>query len=135
MDIVKYEPTQIVKIAVGELTVPVEAAAELSRLALIEKNILVEYLKDAKRDEETNKWFVPQQALQWSRELRMLLKDIHEINKGVEEKVMMERIDISKIIFKEMAKKMDNEELVSFVKTLSGKKNEVKERVIIEPEH
>ena len=66
-DLVEYEPTEVVKITLSDLTVPVETAVELSKLALVEKGVLVELLKDAERHEESGKLIMHPETLYWAR--------------------------------------------------------------------
>ena len=120
-DITEFKPTQIIEIAVGDLSAPVASSVELSKLALIEKSILVDLLQNASRDEETGKLFLHPDTLGWAREFRMLLKDIHEITKGVQEKVQMKQLDLVAEVYKQAMKKMDNTEVIDLIKKLETK--------------
>jgi len=123
MDIAKYSPTAIVKITVDELTVPIDTGIEMSKLAVSEKEVLLDLLKEAYEHEDEEKRAILKQALEWYRELRHMLKDIHDLTKGVQERAMLKGYEIQGQIAKEMAKKMSNEDLVKFIKTLE-KENE-----------
>jgi uncharacterized membrane protein YfbV (UPF0208 family) len=60
-------------------------------------------------------------TLGWAREYRMLLKDIHELTKGVQEKVQMKQLDIVTEVYKQAMKKMDNTEVINLIKKLESK--------------
>ena len=119
-DIVEFEPTEIVKISVGELTAPVETGVELSKLFVYEKKILSELFKDIDRDEETNKMIIPPDVLKWAKEVRLLAKDINDMTKGVQEKAIMKKIDIVGEIYKKGIKNMDDKKLIKLVKNLEN---------------
>jgi len=118
MEIVEYEPTKIVKIAVQDLTVPVETGIELSKLAIVEKTILVELLKNADRDEETDKLILHPDTITWAKELRLLLKDINDMTKGVQDKAMLKQMDIVGKIYSEAMKKMEDKDVITLIKKL-----------------
>ena len=118
MNIVEYEPTQIIKIQVGDLTLPVDTGVELSKLAVVEKTILVELLKEAEKHEESGRLLLHPDTLPWAKELRLLLKDIHEMTKGVQEKAMLKQMDVVGDIYKQALKNMDNKELVTLIRKL-----------------
>jgi len=116
--IVKFEPTEIVKIAIGDLSAPVETAVELSKLAIIEKNLLVDLLAHSERDEDTDKLYIHPEALGWARELRMTLKDIHSLTQGVQEKVMLKKMDIIGELYKKVIKENKPEDIIKRIREL-----------------
>ena len=128
-DIVEYEPTEVVKLTISDLTVPIETATELSKLALVEKSVLVELLKDAERHEESGKLIIHPETLYWAKELRMILKDINDITKGLQEKAMLKKMDIVGDLYKEILKKSTDQDLVKLIKRLE--KNDPNESITL----
>jgi len=121
MSIVKipeYEPTEIVKISISDLTVPIDTAIELSKLAVIEKGILIELLKDAEKHKDTKKWILHPDTIYWAKELRMIIKDLNDMTKGVQEKAMLKKMDIVGDLYKEILKKTDDHDMVKLIKSL-----------------
>lgn len=114
----EYETTSLVKISVEELTIPIETGIELSKLALVEKQVLIELLKNAERHKDTKKWILHPETLFWAKELRMILKDINDITKGVQEKAMLKKMDIVGDLYKEIIKKAEDKDLITFIKKL-----------------
>ena len=115
-----FEPTQIIKISVGELSAPVETAIELQKLAILEKSLLMDILQHSDRDEESGKLFIHPEALGWARELRMILKDIHDLTKGVQEKVMLKKMDVMGNLYKQVLKDTKPEDIIRTIRELQN---------------
>ena len=115
-----FEPTQIIKISVGELSAPVETAIELQKLAILEKTLLMDILQHSDRDEESGKLFIHPEALGWARELRMILKDIHDLTKGVQEKVMLKKMDVMGNLYKQVLKDKKPEDIIRTIRELQN---------------
>jgi hypothetical protein len=117
-DIQKFEPTAVAKIAVGDLTAPVQTGVELSKLAVLQKSIVIDLLQNSKRDKDSNILILHPDALPWVKEYRMTLKDIDLLTKGVQEKMALKQIDLVGEIYKQALKNMDSIEIVRLVKKL-----------------
>ncbi len=117
-DLVEYEPTEVIKITISDLTVPMNTAIELQKLALVEKGVLVELLKDAERHEESGKLIMHPETLYWAKELRMIIKDIDVLTKGVQEKAMLKKMDIVGDLYKQILKNASDTDLVKLIKKL-----------------
>ena len=115
---VEYEPTEVIKITISDLTVPMNTAIELQKLALVEKGVLVELLKDAERHEESGKLIMHPETLYWAKELRMIIKDIDVMTKGVQEKAMLKKMDIVGDLYKQILKNASDTDLVKLIKKL-----------------
>ena len=113
-----FRPTEIVEISVGELTAPIQTGVELSKLASIEKIILLDLLTHSLRDPDTDQLIPHPDALAWARELRMLYGDIHALTSGVQEKVMMKKMDIIGALYKEMVKNKDPKDVINTIREL-----------------
>ena len=113
-----FEPSEVVKISVGDLSAPVQTGVELSKLAVLEKNILVDLLAHTEREEVSGKLILHPEALSWARELRMLYKDIHEMTSGVQEKVMMKKMDIIGALYKQMMKDNKPKDIIKKIREL-----------------
>lgn len=119
-NLTEYEPTEVIKIRISDLTVPMETAIELQKLALVEKSILVELLKAAEFDEDTKKPILHPETLYWAKELRMLIKDIDVMTKGVQEKAMLKKMDIVGDLYKEILKKANEQDIIKMIKMLDN---------------
>ena len=115
--IIKMRPTQIVKIAVGDLSAPVATGTELSKLAVIEKEIIMDLLSHSER--VNDKLILDPNALYWIKEYRMLLKDIGDLTRGVQEKVIMKQMDVVGELYKKIIKDKPPEEIIKMVRDLS----------------
>ena len=118
--LIEMNPTEIVKISVGELTAPVATSVELSKLFITVKDVFYDLLTHSKREEETNQLIPHPDALAWEKELRLLLKDINELTKGVQEKVMMKKMDIVAELYKQATKGKSTKEIIQTVKELNA---------------
>lgn len=118
--LVTFKPTEIVQISVGDLSAPVETGVELSKLMLIEKNLLVDLLAHTDRDKESGKLIIHPDALGWARELRMLLKDIHDLTRGVQEKVLLKKMDVVGELYKSVIKNNKPEDIIRTIKELQN---------------
>lgn len=116
--LVVFRPSEVVQISVGDLSAPVQTGVELSKLAVLEKNILVDMLAHTQRDEESGNLVLHPDALAWARELRMLYGDIHALTSGVQEKVMMKKMDIIGALYKEMVKNKDPKDVINTIREL-----------------
>ena len=115
--LINFEPTQIVKIAVGDLSAPMETAIELTKMAVVMKNIWLDILRRSPKNDKDE--YIPNPAaLPWMKEFRMTVKDIHEMTKGVQEKVMMKQMDIMAGFYKEAMKSTDTKGMISKIKEL-----------------
>jgi len=118
----KFKPTKIIEIMVGDLTVPVDTASELSRLATVEKDIILDLLtKAAKSEDDTEKYANLRQALKWVAEYRHLNVAIHGMTKGVQERAMMKGFEVQGNLYRELIKKLPDDRIVEIVNEL--KKN------------
>lgn len=118
--LVIFKPTEIVKIAISDVSAPVNTAVELSKLAAIEKKIVVDMLKNTTRDKESQQLIMHPDALAWARELRMTLKEVHELTAGVQEKVMMKKIDVVGELYKKVIKENKPEEIIKLIKSMEN---------------
>jgi len=117
---IQMNPTEIVKISVGDLTAPVATSVELSKLAIIVKEVFLDLLVHSERDEESGQLVVHPDALAWEKEFRLLLKDIHELTKGVQEKVMLKKMDIVAQLYKQATKGKSTAEIIKTVRELES---------------
>ena len=115
--LIEFKPTQIVEIAVDDLSAPMETAIELTKMAVIMKNIWLDILQRPPKNED-GKHVPNPAALPWMKEFRMTVKDIHEMTKGVQEKVMMKQMDIMAGFYKEAMKSTDTKGMISKIKEL-----------------
>lgn len=120
LDIVEYEPTEVIKISISDLTVPMDTAMELQKLLLVEKAVIVELLKSAEFDKDTKKPILHPETLFWIKELRMGIKDFDAMTKGVQEKAMLKKMDIVGDLYKEILKKSTDHDLVKLIKKLEN---------------
>ena len=118
--LIQMNPTEIVKISVGDLTAPVATSVELSKLAIIVKDVFLDLLVHSDRDEESGQLIVHPDALAWEKEFRLLLKDIHELTKGVQDKVMMKKMDIVAQLYKQATKGKTTAEIIKTVRELES---------------
>lgn len=118
--LIQMNPTEIVKISVGDLTAPVATSVELSKLAIIVKDVFLDLLVHSTRDEESGQLIPHPDALAWEKELRLLLKDIHELSKGVQEKVMLKKMDIVAALYKQATKGKTPQEIIQTVRELES---------------
>jgi len=112
------QPTEIVKISVGDISAPVATGTELTKLAIIVKNVFLDLLTHSKRDEETDQLIPHPEALAWVKELRLLIKDIHDLTKGVQDKVMMKKMDLVADLYKQATKGKTTQEIIKTVREL-----------------
>lgn len=112
-----FRPTEVVEISLGEISAPVETATELTKLAILEKQILTDLLANSKRSED-GQMIIHPDALSWAKEYRMLCKDIHELTKGPQEKVMMKKMDIVGNLYVQLMKNNKPQEIIEKIKEL-----------------
>lgn len=117
-DIIKMEPTQIIKIAVGDLSAPVATGVELSKLAEMEKLVFLDLLTHSERDEETGKLIIDPNALDWGKEYKKTLKIIHDLTKGVQEKAMLKKMDVAGALYKSIIKNNKPQDVIKMIKQL-----------------
>lgn len=117
-DIIKMEPTQIIKIAVGDLSAPVATGVELSKLAEMEKLVFLDLLTHSKRDEESGKLIIDPNALDWGKEYKKTLKIIHDLTKGVQEKAMLKKMDVAGALYKSIIKNNKPQDVIKMIKQL-----------------
>ena len=118
--LIEMNPTEIVKISVGDLTAPVATGVELGKLFLIVKDVFLDLLTHSERDEETNQLIPHPDALAWEKELRLLIKDMHDLTKGVQEKVMLKKMDIVAQLYKQATKGKSPQEIIQTVRELES---------------
>lgn len=118
--LIQMNPTEIIKISVGDLTAPVATSVELSKLAIIVKDVFLDLLIHSTRDEETGQLIPHPDALAWEKEFRLLLKDIHDLTKGVQEKVMLKKMDIVAQLYKQATKGKTTAEIIKTVRELES---------------
>ena len=119
-DLVKFKPTEIVEISIGDLSAPVATAIELQKLAIIQKQVFLDLLTHSDRDEDTDKFIPDPNAIHWGRELRATLKVIHELTKGVQEKAIMKKMDIVGEMYKQLMKEKKPEEVIQLIRELEN---------------
>lgn len=117
-DLIKFRPTEIVEIELGELTAPIATATELQKLAITQKNVYLDLLTHSPRDEDSDRLLVDPNAIHWGREFRATLKTIHELTKGVQEKALMKKIDIVGEMYKKLAKDKEPHEIIQLIRDL-----------------
>lgn len=115
---IMMEPTEIVKIAVGEITAPVATGTELTKLLIIVKNVFLDLLTHSTRDDESGQLIPHPEALAWEKELRLLIKDVHDLTKGVQDKVMMKKMDLVADLYKQATKGKTPQEIIKTVREL-----------------
>lgn len=124
MDTTKYaieklEPTKIVKIMLKDLTVPIDTASELSRLAVVEKDIILHlFTKAAESEDDAEEHLNLRHALKWVAEYRHLNVAIHGMTKGAQEKAMMKSFEVQGDLYRELIKKLPNDRIVEIVNEL-----------------
>lgn len=115
----KFEPTKIIKIMVGDLTVPIDTASELSRLAQVEKDIILNFfMKAAEAEDESVKKSNLAQALKWAAEYRHLNTAIHSMTKGVQDKAMIKGFEVQGDLYRELIKKLPQDKVIEIVNEL-----------------
>lgn len=112
-----FKPSEVVEICVGDLSAPIQTGVELSKLAVLEKTILADLLSNSERSDD-GKLILHPEALAWAKELRMLYKDIHELTKGPQEKIMMKKMDIVGSLYSKLIKEKKPEEIIQTIREL-----------------
>jgi len=115
-DLAIFKPSEVVEISVGELSAPIQTGVELSKLAVLEKSILFDLLSNT--DRVDGKLILHPEALAWARELRMLYKDIHELTKGVQDKIMLKKMDIVGSLYTRVIKGKTTKEIIDTIREL-----------------
>lgn len=90
-----FEQTAIIPIEIGELTAPVQASIEESKLANTIKTIIKELILDIRRLPDGD-FYIPSDLLPWVREYRAVLKDVYGMFEGVKKEVQFKKIDVLK---------------------------------------
>lgn len=90
-----FEQTAIIPISIGELTAPVQASIEESKLANTIKTIIKELILDIRRLPDGD-FYIPSDLLPWVREYRAVLKDVYGMFEGVKKEVQFKKIDVLK---------------------------------------
>jgi hypothetical protein len=119
-DLIKFKPTEIVEIALGDLTAPIATAIELQKLAISQKVVYLDLLTHSPRDDDTDRLIVDPNAIHWGREYRATLKTIHELTKGIQEKAIMKKIDIVGELYKQIAKNKKPHEIIELIRDLEN---------------
>jgi len=119
-ELIKFKPTEIVEIALGDLTAPIATAIELQKLAISQKIVYLDLLTHSTRDAETDKLIVDPNAIHWGRELRATMKVIHELTRGVQEKAIMKKIDIVGEMYKQLVKDKQPHEIIQIIRDLEN---------------
>ena len=114
-----FRPSEVVEICVGDLSAPIQTGVELSKLAVLEKNILADLLSHSERTDD-GKLILHPEALSWAKELRMLYKDIHDLTRGPQEKMIMKQMDIVGSIYSKIMKDKKPEEIIETIRALKG---------------
>lgn len=119
-NIIPYDPTNIVEIQLGDLTAPIAAGIEMSKLFLAANEIVKDLNHDIRRDEETGQLRLPPDLLPWMKEQRMLLDHINKMTKGIEEKAALKKMDIAGKIFAEYMKSLPPAERIIMIRSLKS---------------
>jgi len=119
-ELIKFKPTEIVLIELGELSAPIATAIELQKLAITQKNVYLDLLTHSPRDEDSDRLIVDPSAIHWGREFRATLKVIHDLTRGVQEKAMMKKIDIVGEMYKQLAKDKEPSEIIKMIRELEN---------------
>lgn len=117
-DLIKFRPTEIVEIAIGDLSAPIATAIELQKLAITQKDVYLDLLTHSIRDEDTDVLMVNPNAIHWGREFRATLKVIHELTKGIQEKAIIKKMDIVGEMYKQLVKEKKPHEIVELIRDL-----------------
>jgi len=123
MSIIQYDPAEIVQIKVGDLSAPVAAGVEMSKLYLAADEIVTLFIKEIRVDEETKQPFVPPELLPWMKEQRAILVEINKMTGEVEDKYRMKKMEIGAKIFSEAMKDLPMEEKIKIIKELKDGRN------------
>lgn len=130
MSIIPYDPAEIVKIKVGDLSAPVAAGTEMSKLYLVADKIVDLLVKTIKIDEEADELIIPPELLPWAKEQRALLSEIHKMTGEVEQKVYLEKVQLASKLVAEHFKTLTAPEQIIFLKELKkDKKNGNREHI------
>jgi hypothetical protein len=123
MDIIKYDPAEIVMIKVGDLTAPIAAGTEVSKLYSTAEKIYMDLIKDISRDPETGKLVIPPDLLNWQKELRMLAESVHKLTGEVEGKVHLKKLELTTKLFEEFFKSADHVQKIEILQALRDGKD------------
>ena len=118
--IIPYDPAHIVEIQVGDLTAPVAAGIEMSKLFLAAADIVKDLKYDIRKDNDSGRMILPPDLLPWMKELRMLLDRINAMTSGIEEKAALKKMDIAGKIFSEYMKSLDPQEKIQVIRALKS---------------
>lgn len=125
MSIIPYDPAEIIRIKVGDLSAPVAAGVEMSKLYTASDEIVRLLINEIAIDEETGQTFIPPELLPWFKEQRMILGEINKMTGEVEDKYRMKKMEIGAKIFSDAMKDLPMEEKIKIIKELKNGRNPV----------
>lgn len=118
--------TAIIPIEIGELTAPIQASIEESKLTDAVKKIIMELMSDIRRL-PSGDFYIPPELLAWIREYRALLKDIYGFTEGVRKEVGFKKVDIIKDFIIKGKLDMSEDTKLSLIRSLSKNLDEEEE--------
>jgi len=113
-----FEQIAIIPITIGELTAPIQASIEESKLTDAVKRIIMELMSDIRRLDNGD-FYIPPELLAWIREYRALLKDIYGFTEGVRKEVGFKKVDIIKEFILKGKLDMNEDTKLSLIRSLS----------------
>jgi len=123
MSIIEYDPATLVQIKVGDLSAPVAAGVEMSKLYVASDEIVRLLLNEVSVDEETKTVNIPPELLPWFKEQRMILAEIQKMTGEVEDKYRLKKMEAGAKIFSEALKSLPMEEKIKIIKELKDGKD------------
>ena len=123
MSIIEYDPATLVQIKVGDLSAPVAAGVEMSKLYMASDEIVRLLIREISVDEETGQTFIPPELLPWFKEQRMILTEIQKMTGEVEDKYRIKKMEAGAKIFSEALKDLPIEEKIKIIKELKDGRN------------
>lgn len=120
MSMIKYEPAEIVKIKVEELTAPVMAGVEMSKLYLMADKVIADLVQDIETDEETGRTIIPPDLLPWFKEQRFLLSEIYKMTGEVQQRAQLKKMELATKIFEQYFKEASQAEKIKIIKELKN---------------
>jgi hypothetical protein len=118
MEIIPFDPAEIVEIKVGDLSAPVAVGIELSKLYLSANEIVKRLIQDIKVDKETGETRVPFDLLPWFKEQRLLLTEIYKLTGATEEKVHIKKMELQTEVFKQLIKDLPQDKKITLINAL-----------------
>lgn len=123
MSIEKYDPPEIVRIKVDDLTAPVMAGVEMSKLYLMADAIIADLIHDIEHDEESGKTMIPPDLLPWVKEQRYLLSEIYKMTGEVQQKANLKKMELASKVFEQYFKEAPQAEKIKIIKGLKNGKD------------